>query len=247
MMTPEKATMADLSGGKRDRRSDDTDDPVTTPNTRDTKLSCWDPDDARGGAYDAETGENGKGLGWNDSPKGDHDDAPMTGGLTAPKDQSVTDVDGLISPGGGDPGDPPLVLRTTTPKKLFFAVEDEDDDGDIVASDDDVATKDLATESDNASTTTKLKLTNDNNTITNKIITKKTTENKNKKNQNNNNNIHDTTIDPNEFILVTSKSSSNLDLSTLSAHSAKWKKLDDHSRKLSPFGDNDRPAILREI
>jgi hypothetical protein len=38
MMTPEKAAMADMSGGKRDRRSDNSDKPVTTPNTRDAKL-----------------------------------------------------------------------------------------------------------------------------------------------------------------------------------------------------------------
>ena len=39
-MTPEKATMADKSGGKRDRISNNTDQPVSTPNTRDTKLLC---------------------------------------------------------------------------------------------------------------------------------------------------------------------------------------------------------------
>ena len=235
--------MADLSGGKRDRRSDDTDDPVTTPNTRDTKLSCWDPDDASGEAYDAETVENGKSP-WNDSPKGDHDDTTMTGGLTAPKDQPVIDVDDLISSGGVEPGDPPPVLRATTPKKLFFDSDDEDDDGAVIESVDDV-TKDPAKEIYNEASTTKHTITDDNNTTPEKSITKKTTEKENKKN-NNNKTIHET-IDSNEFILVTTKSNSNLDLSTLSEHSSKWKKLDDHSRKLSPFGDNDRPAILKVL
>jgi hypothetical protein len=40
MMTPKKATMADMYGGKRDRGSDHTDQPITTPNSRDTKLLC---------------------------------------------------------------------------------------------------------------------------------------------------------------------------------------------------------------
>ena len=39
-MTPEKATMANMSGGKRDRGSDHTDQPITTPNSRDNKLLC---------------------------------------------------------------------------------------------------------------------------------------------------------------------------------------------------------------
>ena len=84
MMTPEKLTMADLSGGKRDRCSDDTDDLVTRPNTRDSNLSCWDPDDASGEGYDAETTENRKNL-WKASPHKDHHDAPMMEGLTLPK------------------------------------------------------------------------------------------------------------------------------------------------------------------
>jgi hypothetical protein len=40
MMTPEKATMADMSGGKSDRDSDHTNQPITTPNSCDTKLLC---------------------------------------------------------------------------------------------------------------------------------------------------------------------------------------------------------------
>ena len=78
MKTPEKPIMAGLSGGKRDRRSDDRDDPVTTPNTSDSKLSCWDPEDASGEGYDAKTFENGKGL-WKASPHKDHDNALMMG------------------------------------------------------------------------------------------------------------------------------------------------------------------------
>ena len=43
------------------------------------------------------------------------------------------------------------------------------------------------------------------------------------------------------------KSNSNLDLSSFSEHSTKRKDLDNNSRKLTPFGGNDRPAVLREI
>jgi hypothetical protein len=40
MMTPKKATMADMSRGKRDPGSDHTDQPITTPNSCNTKLLC---------------------------------------------------------------------------------------------------------------------------------------------------------------------------------------------------------------
>ena len=65
--------MADLSGGKRDLRSDDTDDPVTTPNTRDSKHSFWDPEDASDKGFDADTVENGRGP-WKSSPHKDRRD-----------------------------------------------------------------------------------------------------------------------------------------------------------------------------
>jgi hypothetical protein len=38
MMTPEKPTMAIVSGEKRDRNSDNTDKPISSPNLKDTKL-----------------------------------------------------------------------------------------------------------------------------------------------------------------------------------------------------------------
>ena len=59
-MNPETATMADMSGGKRDRHSDDTDSPGTSPNNRDSKLSCWDADGASGKENDEETAEKDK-------------------------------------------------------------------------------------------------------------------------------------------------------------------------------------------
>ncbi len=75
-MTPEKATMADISGGKRDRGSDNTDKPVTTPNTRDSKLSCWDTDGINGAKNGGKTIENGIVTGEQINANDDHLDAP---------------------------------------------------------------------------------------------------------------------------------------------------------------------------
>jgi hypothetical protein len=58
MMTPEKTTMAKESGAKRDCRSNDTDNPVTTPNTREHKFSCWDDEETIGKENEKETRKN---------------------------------------------------------------------------------------------------------------------------------------------------------------------------------------------
>ena len=47
-----------MSGGKRDRRSDNTNSPATTPNTREAKLSCWDPNAGDCNENDKETTED---------------------------------------------------------------------------------------------------------------------------------------------------------------------------------------------
>jgi hypothetical protein len=57
-MTPEKTTMAETAGGKRDRNSDDTDQPNVTPNSRDAKLSCWDAEGINNDEKGEETIEN---------------------------------------------------------------------------------------------------------------------------------------------------------------------------------------------
>jgi hypothetical protein len=40
MTNPENPTMAAVSGGKRDRNSDDTDQTTNSPNSKDSKLLC---------------------------------------------------------------------------------------------------------------------------------------------------------------------------------------------------------------
>jgi hypothetical protein len=59
MMTPEKATMAEMAGAKRDRHSDNTDNlSPCLANTRETKLSCWDGNAANGKGDVKETMED---------------------------------------------------------------------------------------------------------------------------------------------------------------------------------------------
>ena len=91
-MTPEKATMADISGGKRDRGHDNTEKAVTTPNTRDSKLSCWDADGVDGSKNGGETIENGIFAG---------EQMKVYESLDEP---DVVDVDELIASGGRDDG-----------------------------------------------------------------------------------------------------------------------------------------------
>ena len=91
----------------------------------------------------------------------------MTGGLTAPKDQTVIDVDDLISSGGVEPGDNSSVLPANTPKKLIF--DFEDDDGTVVEVVEEVFPKDPVA----AEIATTTKLTNEYTITTNKNITTK--------------------------------------------------------------------------
>jgi hypothetical protein len=170
MMTPEKATMADVSGGKRDRRSDNTDDPVTTPNTRDAKLSCWDPNYPNDTAKDKESIEDDTDLEGQPKITLIHppakkipDDEPMSKGLTLHKGVDIIDVDAFIASGGAEPGYD-TDFPAHSPKKLFFS-SDEDE-----ASDDDAPEDD---QDKYAAATTDFKPTEETK-LTNKIITQNT-------------------------------------------------------------------------
>ena len=245
MMTPEKATMADMSGGKRDRLSDHTDAPNTTPNTRETKLSCWDPVDASGKANDVETVENGTVTGAKD-PNHAPDDAPMNG-LTLVKGDDIIDVENLILSGGAESGydvDFPAI-----PKKLFGSFDDEDDAVVVIDAPEDNEEATAVVLDD--SKPTKIKITKDditeqnNNEQDNEKINKKTTE-KEQKNDNNQTiySDDDSTI---AFIPVTTKKPPMLDLSTLKPHTAKWTNLDDFSKQLGPFLSSERDHAKAEI
>jgi hypothetical protein len=128
MMTPEKVAMADISGGKRDRRSDDTDQPNTTPNTRLTKLSCWDEDGATGKDITVEMRKNEEGpLDYSKIANKDLGQAQNgmlpTASTNAGPGAEIIDVDALISSGGLEIDDDEI-FPGTTPKKLFSSFDD---------------------------------------------------------------------------------------------------------------------------
>ena len=115
MNTPEKPTMADMSGEKRDRNSANTDQPVSTTNTKDAKMQCSDDKAPLAKQNDAETIENGKNPKDPDTKRHTEDD--------------IIDVDSLISSGGLEK-DSDAPNDTFRPQKLFDEVEDVTDDDD---------------------------------------------------------------------------------------------------------------------
>ena len=99
------------------------DAPNTTPDTRESKLLCWDPVDAIGKSKDVETVKNGNITAAKD-PNHAPDNAPMKG-LTLVKGDDIIDVENLILSGGAEPGydaEFPAI-----PKKLFGSFDDNDD------------------------------------------------------------------------------------------------------------------------
>jgi hypothetical protein len=128
MMTLEKVAMADISGGKRDRRSGDTYQPNTTPNTRLTKLSCWDEDGATGKDITVEMRKNEEGpLDCSKIANKDLGQAQIgmlpTASTNAGHGAEIIDVDALISSGGLEIDDDEI-SPGTTPKKLFSSFDD---------------------------------------------------------------------------------------------------------------------------
>jgi hypothetical protein len=129
MMTPEKVAMADISGGKRDRRSDDADQPNTTPNTRLTELSCWDEDGATGKDTTVEMMKNEE-VPFLDPPKtvnkalGQVQNGMLpTDSVNAGPGAEIFDVDALICSGGLEIDDDEIVPGNT-PQKLFSSFDD---------------------------------------------------------------------------------------------------------------------------
>jgi hypothetical protein len=114
--TPEKTTMADMSGEKRDRNSVNTDKPASTPNTKDTKLLCSADMEPIGK-------EKGKEIIEIDP---DSDDAKMDNGgidFTSPTKPDIIDVDALIASGGLDKHADDDDIAPDTPRSLFDSFE----------------------------------------------------------------------------------------------------------------------------
>jgi hypothetical protein len=127
MMTPEKPTMVDMSGGKRDRSSDHTDKPATTPNTRDTKLLCDDDMEAIG------KGNEGKLVEIEQKPNSAvicNDDDGVTSAFVKPDQKEVIDVDDLdsIIASGGLVESPGSDTDEHVPKTLFDPKDDKTDE-----------------------------------------------------------------------------------------------------------------------
>ena len=124
-MTPEKATMADMSGGKRDRISDHTDKPPSTPNTRDTKLLCNDAKVAIGKEKDGKIVEIEEKL---DSVKIGTIDDGVVASFVQPAQKEVIDIDDLDSliASGGLEHSPGSDIAKNVPKTLFDPNKDQD-------------------------------------------------------------------------------------------------------------------------
>ncbi len=121
MMSPEKTTMADMSGGKRDRVSDYADQPVTTPNTRDSKLLCNDNKLAVGNKNDEKTVETEQKLVLVKIDADDFDNHV----------KEVIDVDSLdtlIASGGKEKQDQDSDTEEHVPKTLFEFDDNKTDD-----------------------------------------------------------------------------------------------------------------------
>ena len=124
-MTPEKPTMADMSGGKRDRISDCTDKPPSTPNTRDNKLLCNDDKVAIGKGNDGKIVEIEDKL---DSVKIGTDDDDVVASFVKPAQKEVIDVDDLDSliASGGLEHSPRSDIAKNVRKTLFDPNKDQD-------------------------------------------------------------------------------------------------------------------------
>jgi hypothetical protein len=251
MMTPEKATMADISGGKRDRGSDNTDKPVTTPNTRDSKLSCWDAEGLKESKNAEELIENGIITGEKTQVNDEYLDAP-----------DVIDVDELIASGGRDDGVLEDIENDHTPKKLFMTFSDSDEDEDnnektkhntkSTDDDDEEPTIDhfhTDSEDDEQTKDNQENNNNDQHSIQEKYNNNNNNNNKNKNNQNNKNNknIDTNNSDNNNQNKATTDEKFALILTEPKALTSKWKTLDAASKKLMPFITGDRSQIEKSI
>ena len=129
MMTPEKPTMANLSSGKRDRISDHTDKPVTTRNTRDTKLLCDDDKDAIGKGIEGKLIEMEQKL---NSVMIDNADNGGVSTSVKPDQKEVIDVDDLdlLIASGGLEDSPGSDTEENVPKTLFSRPKDKFDERD---------------------------------------------------------------------------------------------------------------------
>jgi hypothetical protein len=249
--TPEKATMAPRSGEKRDRLSDNTDQPAASPNPKDLKFL--------GAGDNAEKiGSNGKDpIEIEDSPP-KSDETPMDFDeteLAYEDDEKAPSVVKLIASGGlddevngyeDDDANTPrsLLTRFDNAQALEAKLPDSDDDEDthklanaIMQEDDDDAMdmdEDKDTEFPVTSEYNKDNQTNDN---------KKNQKNKNKQDHHStNHNDHTGNINH-----TTSNTTTVLSLKNLKTHTSKWTTLSQQSKNLMPYIDTDRENALMDM
>jgi hypothetical protein len=245
MMTPErpeKPTMADRSGEKRDRNSDDTDKPPSTPNTKDNKLLRDDAKEPLGNYVEDETMEN--------EDKGDfvyHDadegalilfDSEASKGADAANadDKNGTDADdGMMD----SEEDEPLISNALI--KTFDQVHQEGTHNDY---DPAVAGKATTEATSVASKADKEKLTSHQNNKPNNSINEKE-----KKNKNSNKKVkttHNMDTEDEE-----SKSSDDdtavLILQSIKSQTQKWKGLDPALQSVMPYLPSDRTALDMDL
>jgi hypothetical protein len=190
MMTDEKPTMADMSGGKRDRSSDHTDKPATTPNTRDSKLLCNDDKEPIGKGNEGKLVEIEQKL---NSAAICNDDDGVTSAPIKPDQKEVIDVDDLdsIIASGGLVESPGSDTEEHVPKTLFDPTEDKTDETTEVTKPSDVHDNDsIANALANFSTPIKNKQIDDNSTPTS--TEKNNNKNNNKKTEKEQKNKQDT-------------------------------------------------------
>jgi len=185
-MTPEKPTMADMSGGKRDRISDHTDKPPSTPNTRDTKLLCNDDKVAIGKEKEGKLVEIEEKL---DSVKISTVDDVVDASSVQPAQKDVIDVDDLdsIIASGGLENSPGSDIGKHTPKTLFDPNKNQDE------MEESVSTKSpgssIIVKHDDDSLSDNSSFTNDKKDANNNTTSTSTEKNDNNKKNKNNKNI----------------------------------------------------------
>jgi hypothetical protein len=250
-MTLETPTMADMSGEKRDRRSDHTDQPPTTPNIKDTKLLCADDKVAIGRKKEEELVEPDS----NTDDKANNDDILALVDPPVLKKSVVTDVDfdSMLDTNGldGKVADE-LVIHNPTSLTTTFdkALTDTANDGDTKKPGQAVAIADskpggkalFSSEAQEQFDNYQNKKNNDNKD--DQETKKETEKEKNNKNKTEKNNNMDTT-DTNGVDAYDDKAV--LILTTVKGQTSKWKGLHTTLKNIMPYMASDRTGASMDL
>jgi hypothetical protein len=237
MMTLEKPTMADMSGEKRDRRSDHTDNPHSSPNIKDTKLLCADDQVAIGKQKNEEIVEN-KENGTSDEFKADNG-----GELTRYDSPLPKNVNSKVNSHKLDE----MVKANTdhTPTELLESFDATTDDFRDTGAED--LETDLASNSGNKAppkTPSPAGLKKDQKVTHSK--NKENNEKEQKKNNNNKKEINNNDMDTSDTNGIDEfDDKAVLILAKLKGQTSKWKGLTQHLQNLPPYtADNKTGAIM---